>query len=166
MISVGIAEEYWKTPSMSLITILLDLDALFTLKLQKYREKSDHNLWIVKPSCNSKGIGIFVSNNIYEIRKAWKNNVNRIIQKYIEDCLTIDNKKFDIRIWVLIESVNPLRVWVFRDYYTRFCFDEFDLTKLDSTRHLTNFSLNKEKFIGNLQKSVMEKKVLVSKLKR
>jgi hypothetical protein len=164
-ISIGIADEYWKTPSMSLVMILLDLDSLFRLKIKEYSEKSDHNLWIVKPSCNSKGTGIFISKCIKDIRKAWKNNVNRIIQKYVEDCLIIDSKKFDLRIWVLIESVNPLRVWVFEDYYARFCFDNFDLNQLDPTRHLTNFSVNKEKFEKNLHKSVMEKQVLISKLK-
>lgn len=166
MVSIGISEEYWKTPSMSLIIIILDLDSLFRLKIKEYREHCDQNLWIIKPSCNSKGTGIFISKNIKEIRKSWKNNVNRIIQKYLEDCLIIDKKKFDLRVWVFIESINPLKIWVFKDYYARLCFDDFDLNKLDLTRHLTNFSLNKEKFENNLHKSVMQKSVLISKIKK
>lgn len=164
--SIGLAEEYWTTPSLSLLVILLDLDALFSLQLPEYRESSDHNLWVVKPSCNSKGTGIFVSKDIADIRRAWKNNVNRLVQKYVENCLTLGGRKFDLRVWVLLESVAPLRVWVFDRFYLRFCPDEFDLARLDSSRHLTNFSLNKDRFRGDWAKSVMQKRVLVAQLQK
>lgn len=164
-VSVGLAEEYWATPSSSLLVILLDLDALFRLKLPAYVEESARNLWIVKPSCNSKGTGIFVSRRLAEIRGAWEKNQNRIIQKYVEDCPTLGGKKFDLRLWVLLESVRPLRVWLFEDFYARLCFDDFDLARLEPTRHLTNFSLNKRKFAGNAQASVLDKRGLLAQLK-
>ena len=163
---IGLADEYWKTPNNTLVVMLLDIHVLFSKRITEYSEPSDKNLWIVKPGCNSKGVGIFVTKDMPKIRQAWKNNVDRLVQKYIEDCLLIEGRKFDLRVWVLIESLDPLKIWIFQDYYLRFCYDKFDLERLDSTRHLTNFAVNKEKFAEDTHKSVMSRQQFLNYLKK
>lgn len=96
----------------------------------------------------------------------------KIIQKYIERPLLIKNlnpnnprdlRKFDIRQWVLLMSIEPTpeeqekllqkgliqtphpQVYVYKDAYLRLCGKSFDINKLDDLqRHLSNFSIQKD----------------------
>ena len=65
-----------------------------------------------------------------------------IIQKYIERPLLINERKFDIRIWVLI--THNMKVFMFREGYLRTSSHTFDLENLNDTYvHLTNNAVQK-----------------------
>ena len=67
-----------------------------------------------------------------------------VIQKYIEDPLLIEGRKFDIRIWVLITQ--DKEVYVFKDGYVRTSSEEFSLNEDDVDKlfiHLTNNAIQK-----------------------
>jgi len=70
------------------------------------------------------------------------NNGNRtsIVQKYLDKPLLINNRKFDIRGYALITSVNgKLKGFMYRDCYFRTSSKQFDLSNLNSRLiHLTN----------------------------
>ena len=52
--------------------------------------------------------------------------------------------KLDLRIYVLLISAQPLRLYWFRDCLVRFATQKYDLSDLDNTySHLTNTSINK-----------------------
>lgn len=57
------------------------------------------------------------------------------IQEYMANPLLVDGKKFDIGAYVVVTSVDPLRIYVYRgDYLLRFCpvdYYPFDRTNLD-----------------------------------
>lgn len=164
--TLGLSPEYWKTPSSTLILYLIDFHLLFSSLLPHYSLHSPRNLWIVKPGCKSKGIGIFVTEDLAKIKIACRQNPNRLVQKYVEDPLLIENRKFDIRVWVLIEELDPLRVWVFDDFYLRFCSREYDDQKLDLTRHLTNYAINKGRFGGRVEQSAMSRDEFFERIDR
>jgi len=70
---------------------------------------------------------------------------NRIVQKYIErPLLLFSGRKFDIRQWVLVRSVSPLRVFLFSECYLRLCNEMYDLGDLrNRERHISNWQINK-----------------------
>lgn len=73
--------------------------------------------YIVKPgsACQGKGISLVMS------PEKVKRVVGNVVQEYIANPLLIRGKKFDLRIYVLITSVAPLRMYVFQDGLARFC---------------------------------------------
>ena len=55
-----------------------------------------------------------------------------------------DLRKFDIRQWVLVTSIQPLKVYIYKSAYLRICGQHYDINLYeDSLRHLSNFSLQK-----------------------
>ena len=61
-----------------------------------------------------------------------------LIQKYIEHPLIVHGRKFDIRQWIMVTSLNPLEVWIYDESYIRFSCEKFDLDNLSDYIHLTN----------------------------
>jgi len=49
-----------------------------------------------------------------------------IAQKYIENPLIIERRKFDIRQWVIATNFNPLTVWFYDECYIRFSAADYD----------------------------------------
>jgi hypothetical protein len=102
------------------------------------------NIWILKPGENSnRGNGIIVCNSINEIRNQARlcgHGRTLIIQKYIDRPLLINKRKFDIRIFALLTSVNgTLKGYFYNDGYLRTSSKEFTTDNLSNRFvHLTN----------------------------
>lgn len=55
-----------------------------------------------------------------------------------------DHRKFDIRQWVLLTSVEPLEVYIYSDAYLRICGQKYDIYQFDDPiKHLSNYSIQK-----------------------
>lgn len=107
-----------------------------------------HVKWIVKPPASSQGKGIYLVDSINEVPI----DENCIISKYIENPLLINDLKFDIRIYVLVTSYEPLRIYMYEEGLARFASEPYNLlSKKNKFSHLTNYSLNKhnENFVQN-----------------
>lgn len=69
------------------------------------------------------------------------------MQDYLDKPLLIDNKKFDLRIYVLVISVDPLVAFIADEALVRFCTEEYQQPDKSNMHkilgHLTNYSLNK-----------------------
>jgi tubulin polyglutamylase TTLL6/13 len=100
--------------------------------------------FIIKPQYNCQGIGIFLTRN-YE----WaENGEHYVAQKYMHRPFLIDGLKFDLRIYVLITGVSPLRCFIYKEGLARFATEEYagpNGTNLNALcMHLTNYAINKE----------------------
>lgn len=87
----------------------------------------------------------------------------------------IDGFKFDLRLYVLLAGVNPLRVYVYKEGLARFAtvpYESPDPQNLDNLyMHLTNYAINKdsENFVVNTDQDkddVGSKRSFSSVLKR
>uniref|UniRef100_A0A182MUV6 Uncharacterized protein n=1 Tax=Anopheles culicifacies TaxID=139723 RepID=A0A182MUV6_9DIPT len=99
--------------------------------------------FILKPDQGSQGKGIFLTKNLKEI-----NPKDRMIcQVYITKPLLIDGYKFDLRVYTLITSTDPLRIFVYNEGLARFATNKYKepcVTNASNTfMHLTNYSVNK-----------------------
>lgn len=76
-----------------------------------------------------------------------------VISRYVTNPLLINGHKFDLRIYVLITSYEPLRIYIFQEGLARFASETYTskINKNNKYMHLTNYSINKknDKFIKN-----------------
>lgn len=76
-----------------------------------------------------------------------------MVSRYITNPLLINGHKFDLRIYVLVTSYEPLKVYVFQEGLARFASETYSskINKNNKYMHLTNYSINKknENFIQN-----------------
>ena len=60
----------------------------------------------------------------------------------------MDDLKFDLRIYVLLTGVNPLRIYIFEEGLVRFATEPYKPAKRDNMdnlfMHLTNYAINKK----------------------
>jgi|JI9StandDraft_1071089.scaffolds.fasta_scaffold53656_3 tubulin--tyrosine ligase len=104
------------------------------------------NIWIIKPGENTnRGQGIQVARDFQEIESlvadATQNKKRTcIIQKYIHNPLLINRRKFDMRLYAFMTSVNgQRRAYFYEEGYIRTSSYEFSLTNLNNRLvHLTN----------------------------
>jgi tubulin polyglutamylase TTLL5 len=124
--------------------IIPDEFSEFFNHFQKLKQSdSKRNLWIVKPNNLSRGRGIYLVEDPSEV------NIEEpsVISRYISNPLLINGHKFDLRIYVLVTSFDPLRIYVYKEGLARFATQEYVQlkgTKENKFVHLTNYSINKK----------------------
>ncbi|KAH3693719.1 hypothetical protein DPMN_081159 [Dreissena polymorpha] len=99
--------------------------------------------FIIKPSNGAQGHGISLCRNIDKI----PTTENFIVQEYMDKPLLLDGYKFDLRIYVLVSSCDPLRLFLFNDGLVRMSTEKY-LPPAENNishlyMHLTNYSVNK-----------------------
>lgn len=109
------------------------------------------NMWIVKPAAKSRGRGITTFGDLDKLLKYVEagNGLSTqwVVQKYMENSLTICKRKFDLRQWVLVTDWNPLTVYFYDECYARFSIEEYTTEEnnfQNSFVHLVNNSIGKD----------------------
>lgn len=109
--------------------------------------KHPNSVYIVKPDIGSQGDGIFLLNNPYDVHFSPLLAKPCVVQRYIESPLLLEKFKFDLRIYVILKSIEPLEIYICREGMARFCTEQYSLPTTKnmhkSYMHLTNYSLNK-----------------------
>ena len=131
---------------------------------------SSYNYWIIKPPDLFQGMGIKVLKDFKEIdthcqnlfngiekitaeqeEYCKKNNIELkptihksdfiVLQKYLDNPLLYNGRKFDIRCYVLVDYC--FNVFMCREGHLKACSQKYDLNDLDIFKHITNYSLQK-----------------------
>ncbi|XP_041703589.2 tubulin polyglutamylase TTLL5 isoform X1 [Coregonus clupeaformis] len=103
----------------------------------------DQGPWIIKPVASSRGRGIYLVSNPNQIPM----DENILVSRYINNPLLIDDFKFDVRLYVLVTSYDPLTIYLYEEGLARFATVKYDCgTKniKNQFMHLTNYSVNKK----------------------
>jgi hypothetical protein len=108
------------------------------------------NIWLLKRTNLNRGRQIKIFSDLKsildEIEESKTKCNHLIIQKYIEAPLLYNNRKFDIRIWVLFTYISRtynFEVYVFKEGHLKACSEPFNLNSDDLYVHLTNYSVQK-----------------------
>lgn len=119
------------------------------------------NYWVLKTTHQNRGIGIYVFKTMAQLRKIMNGYVlyhereseeqkivqvskslQFIVQKYIERPFLIARRKFDIRVWVLVNQ--DFEVFFFKEGYLRTSTCEYKLDDCQNQLvHLTNNAVQK-----------------------
>ncbi|RYH27456.1 hypothetical protein EON65_13365 [archaeon] len=121
-------------------------------------------VWIMKPIGSAQGKGIFLFTRLSEISdwrtdfKAYKPGPTApkqqddkeveayVVQRYLQYPLLVGGKKFDMRLYALVTSFSPLKVFQYRRGFARFTNSRYSSDTQDIYNgfvHLTNVAIQK-----------------------
>ncbi|KAL4506542.1 hypothetical protein ABPG72_000113 [Tetrahymena utriculariae] len=107
------------------------------------KNKSKKPVFIVKPEASCQGKGIYLVKKFSTL----KQDQHMVVQEYIKNPFLIDGLKFDFRVYVLVKSVCPLKVFIYREGLARFATCKYSNPSKKNLRnmcmHLTNYAVNK-----------------------
>jgi tubulin polyglutamylase TTLL5 len=91
----------------------------------------------------SRGRGISLINKLEEV--VFSEPI--VMQKYIHNPFLLDGYKFDLRIYVLVTSINPLECFIYKEGFARVSTERYcnDVEEINNKFvHLTNYSIQKD----------------------
>jgi len=137
---------------------------------QKRIDQGESSWWIGKPTNKSRGRGIKITKTLCDLadyveeKDKSEKEITAIeepmmdaqlldrpkkphlpylmvVQEYIQSPYLINGYKFDIRLYVAVSSLNPLKAHLYIDGLVRFCTKPYSMDDFDRLRHLTNASI-------------------------
>uniref|UniRef100_A0A671M0S3 Tubulin polyglutamylase TTLL11-like n=1 Tax=Sinocyclocheilus anshuiensis TaxID=1608454 RepID=A0A671M0S3_9TELE len=117
------------------------------IRLLKDNDSTLKHTFIVKPDSGSQGDGIYLIRDPADLRVISGSQIKQaVVQEYIQKPLLIDKLKFDIRLYVLVRSLEPLEIYIAKEGLSRFCTEPYQEPSQKNLSHvfmhLTNYSLN------------------------
>ncbi|XP_077573429.1 tubulin polyglutamylase TTLL7 isoform X3 [Stigmatopora nigra] len=111
--------------------------------VKELRRKRKQKTFIVKPANGAMGHGISLIRNCDKLPA----QEHFIVQEYLDKPFLMEGYKFDLRIYILVTSCDPLRIFLYNDGLVRMGTEKYhspteaNLNQL--YMHLTNYSVNK-----------------------
>ncbi|KAI9534887.1 Tubulin polyglutamylase ttll11 [Dissostichus eleginoides] len=143
------------------------------IRMVKENDASVNPTFIVKPDGGSQGDGIYLIRDPSDLKLMVGSQAKQaVVQEYIQRPLLIDKLKFDIRLYVLLKSLEPLEIYIAKEGLTRFCTEPYQEPSQKNLSHvfmhLTNYSLNVHSgnFVHSNSQSTGSKRSLSSVLYR
>lgn len=95
--------------------------------------------WILKPRNSARGQGISLVRDIAAVPK----DAKWMVQRYLERAHLMHGHKYVLRLYVLITSVEPLRVYLYHEGFAKLASEPYDLNApFNIFSHLTNPDIN------------------------
>ncbi|KAJ8979747.1 hypothetical protein NQ317_004734 [Molorchus minor] len=98
--------------------------------------------WIVKPVASSRGRGIFIVETPHQVPL----EEPVVVAKYISNPLLVAGHKCDLRLYVVVTSIDPLLIYIYEEGLVRFATVKYDSSHKqlwNPCMHLCNYSINK-----------------------
>ncbi|KAK9789746.1 hypothetical protein WJX73_005373 [Symbiochloris irregularis] len=112
--------------------------------------KGGRRTFILKPDGGSQGKGIRLVQTADQLRQAIEEMpVSEVVMsRYLHRPLLLRGCKFDLRIYVLVTSCDPLRIWIYEEGLVRLCTQRYQKPSADNLgkryMHITNFAVNRQ----------------------
>nr|CAH7714360.1 unnamed protein product [Callosobruchus chinensis] len=108
-----------------------------------YSRLRKNKTFILKPDAGSQGRGIVITKSLKDVRPSDRG----ICQVYIAKPFLIDGFKFDLRVYTLITSCDPMRIYIYNEGLVRFATSRYKepngINITNVFMHLTNYAVNK-----------------------
>ncbi|CAG9856892.1 unnamed protein product [Phyllotreta striolata] len=125
-----------------------------------YSRVRKNKTFILKPDAGSQGRGIVITKSLKDIRPCDRG----ICQVYLNKPFLIDGYKFDLRVYTLITSCDPLRVYIYNEGLVRFATSRYKepngINITNVFMHLTNYAVNKHSRTYNQDQEAGSKRKL------
>lgn len=125
-----------------------ELPKLVSYYMQRKKAGLD-NYWICKPYNLARGLDMHITNNLDFLCRLPLTGP-KIAQKYIENPVLFERPevglvKFDIRYVILLTSVQPTEVHIYKNFFLRFSNKPFAMTNFDDyEQHFTVMNYNED----------------------
>ena len=86
-----------------------------------------NNLWIYQQAINELGGRAKFLRDYYQIDNSYTRSSNFLLKKYISNPLLVNKKKFNLKSYVLLTGVNPLRIYLYEEGLLLFNDKEYNL---------------------------------------
>ncbi|XP_066548278.1 tubulin polyglutamylase TTLL7 isoform X2 [Amia ocellicauda] len=111
--------------------------------VKELRKKRKQKTFIVKPANGAMGHGISLIRNCEKLPA----HDHFIVQEYLDKPFLMEGYKFDLRIYILVTSCDPLRIFLYNDGLVRMGTEKYHAPSESNLNqlymHLTNYSVNK-----------------------
>jgi hypothetical protein len=95
--------------------------------------------WILKPKNSSRGRGVRVLKDVTSVPRETK----WMVQEYVANPHIMKQRKYVLRLYVLISSIAPLRVYLYRQGFAKLASAPYDMDDIENRySHLTNPDIN------------------------
>lgn len=127
----------------------------FISYFQQREDSNLNNLWICKPWNLARGMDTLVTDNLDCIIRL-SSSGPKIAQKYLESPVLfhrdgVGSVKFDVRYVILLKSIHPLELYVYKNFFLRFANKPFELDNFDDYEtHFTVMNYNENATLHRL----------------
>ncbi|CAG9466879.1 unnamed protein product [Pedinophyceae sp. YPF-701] len=126
-------------------------------EFRSYMSRNPKAMYIRKPVASSRGRGVRMVVNPNKLPR----NKEFMVQRYIENPLLVDGRKFDLRLYVVVTCLDPLRVYVYEEGLVRFASTAYSTDSRKKAVHITNYTVQK-KLAANRQRQANQDSATMS----